>query len=234
MQIVRCVIGWDARYTRYIFIKVHTSTIEYYTHQYESMMLSYRNKFNECDLNKNLHILTDLTGDVSSYEQFYSRNTQNIRILVVYTKTRDRNNTIAWESTDFFADFTGHAIPCFHMETMSIHKMYTYVSDPRTQGVRRGSVHCRQHAHDRVRDTKFSLVRYSHTSVFREWRSYFFFFTRGRCNVTFVTCYARYEITFDTGTFLAWPVAAALLLSLQDQQRKLKLSTCPLTRGHFR
>lgn len=176
MQIVRCVIGWDARYTRYIFIKVHTSTIEYYTHQYESMMLSYRNKFNECDLNKNLHILTDLTGDVSSYEQFYSRNTQNIRILVVYTKTRDRNNTIAWESTDFFADFTGHAIPCFHMETMSIHKMYTYVSDPRTQGVRRGSVHCRQHAHDRVRDTKFSLVRYSHTSVFREWRSYFFFY----------------------------------------------------------
>lgn len=62
----------------------------------------------------------------------------------------------------------------------------------------------------------------------------FFFFTRGRCNVTFVTCYATYEITFDTGTFLAWPVAAALLLSLQDQQRKLKLSTCPLTRGHFR
>lgn len=85
------------------------------------------------------------------------------------------------------------------------------------------------------RDARFSLVRYSHASVFPEWTlffSFFFiFFTRGRCNVTRVRNYVRHRNLLPCSCLAC---RSSLVPPRLEQRGKLKLSTCPLTRGHFR
>lgn len=71
---------------------------------------------------------------------------------------------------------------------------------------------------DRVRDTKFSLARYSHTSVFSEWT--LFFFLRGD-DATFVTRRTKLRSTQEPSLLVLGPCSSLVPPRLTEGKIKI-------------